>query len=175
MKKVLLQALVVLWGLGGLHALFDCPKSLVEKAGKAKATIKDKAALRKCVTPDMETKNPNFTEALVKACDGSKFKKAFSKQCAIAAKAADPDGSDSSSGGASDDDGSSSKSGGSSNNGGNNSGGGQDSSSGGTTCTCICPGSQAPAGYAPQPPAYDPYGQQQQQQQQQYQQPGYGY
>ncbi len=109
----------------------------------------------------MESKNPHFTEALVKACDKGSFKKLYKKQCDVAAKAADPDsagGSDNS-----DGDDASSKS----------SGGGDSSSGGDKTCTCICqaPPAQGYGQYAPQPPSYpDPYGQQQQQ----YQQPYYG-
>lgn len=176
MRKILLQALVILVGLSGLNAgIFSgCTKSLVEKVKKPKASVKDKNALRKCVNPKMAQENPNFTQALVKACDSAKFKNDFKKQCEEARKIDNPDEEDSSG-----SDSSSSKS--SSNDGGSSDGDSQNSSSsGGTTCTCICPGAQA-QGYAPQP-SYDPYGGYQaqgmgyqQQGIQQYPQPVYGY
>lgn len=176
MKKVILQVLVVLVGLSGLNAgiFSSCKKSLVEKALKGKISVKDKDAIRKCVNDKMAQENPNFTQALVKACDSAKFKRDFKKQCEVARKVDNPDEEDSSGG-----DSSSGKSSTSSD------GDNHDSSSGDKTCTCICqtaPQMAAPSayqGYAPQP-SYDPYGgyQQQpgmQQYQQQYQQPGYGY
>lgn len=174
MKKVILQILVVLVGLSGLKAgmFSNCTKSLVGKVQKPNASVTDQTKFRKCVNPKMAQENPNFTQALIKACDSASFKKKFSKQCVEARKAENPDEEDHSS-----DDSSSNSSG---SNGGSSSDSQDSSSSGGTTCTCICPGAQA-QGYAPQPqPGYDPYGGYQQQQMmqqypQQYPQPGYGY
>ena len=108
MKKVLLQALMILVGIGGLNA-FGCSASLVKdvsKKGKV-VPIKTREAFKKCVGTDpakLAIKNPNFTAELDHTCTSDPaFKKKFKAQCAIAAKA-DPDSTAGAGAGAGDDD-----------------------------------------------------------------------